>query len=80
MNKCPILAYLDPQALEPSWVFLMADAYVEMDLGQEASSHLSENENLPQNFRRPSFKLNYPLRSHATFRLFKRPYFHLVED
>lgn len=80
MKECRILARLDPQNIEPSWVFSTADAYVEMDLGQEASIHLCEEENLPQNFRRPWFKINYPLQSNKSLRLFKRPYFHLAED
>jgi hypothetical protein len=80
MNDSHKLAYLDPTALEPSWVFWSADAYVEMDLGQESALFLQEDEKLPQNFRRPWFKLNYPLQSRASLRLFKRPYFHLAED
>jgi len=80
MMECQNLGRLDHEAFEPSWIFSTADAYVEMDLGQDSSSTEAEEVKMPQSFRRPWFKLNYPLPSRASLRLYRRPYFHLAED
>lgn len=80
MKACQILAQMDLEVFEASWVFSTADAYVEFDLGQKPTHNREEDGILPQNLRRPSFRLNYPAAARAPLRLYKRPYFHLAED
>ena len=80
MKHYPILGKIDSEAFEPSWVFSTAEIYVDMDLGKSPLERTPQDTDVPRKFRRPWYKLNYPLPSRTSLRLYKRPYFHIAED